>query len=121
MKKMDWLIPGAALLVALFWYIGLLFSMEKGAYAEVYVDGKLFGRYPLAENAEISIPNNNNSGNILIILDGAADMVSAGCPDRLCVRQASIERSGEVIVCLPNRLVVEITGGVEEGMDAISE
>ncbi|MDK2793681.1 MAG: hypothetical protein PWP75_309, partial [Caldanaerobacter sp.] len=39
----------------------------------------------------------------------------------LCVKQGYISRVGEAIVCLPNRLVVEIKGGEKEiEIDGIS-
>ena len=37
-------------------------------------------------------------------------MTDANCPDKYCVHQNPIHSAGEVIVCLPNKLVVEITG-----------
>jgi len=45
---------------------------------------------------------------ILVIKDGKADMISAECPDHICVHHAPISHKGETIVCLPNRVVVEI-------------
>ena len=32
------------------------------------------------------------------------------CPDKLDVKQGYISKVGEVIVCLPNKLVIEIKG-----------
>ena len=47
-------------------------------------------------------------------------MTRADCPDQLCIHQGPIHIQGETIVCLPNRVVVEITGNdAEEQLDGI--
>jgi hypothetical protein len=45
---------------------------------------------------------------ILVISDGKADMESADCPNQICVHHSAISHTGETIVCLPNRVVIEI-------------
>ena len=45
---------------------------------------------------------------ILIISDGKADMESADCPNQICVHHSAISHTGETIVCLPNRVVIEV-------------
>ncbi|MDI6638910.1 MAG: NusG domain II-containing protein, partial [Bacillota bacterium] len=43
--------------------------------------------------------------------DGRARVRASDCPDKVCVKTGWIEHPGEVIVCLPNRVVVKIQGG----------
>ncbi|MBC7082580.1 MAG: NusG domain II-containing protein [Firmicutes bacterium] len=45
--------------------------------------------------------------------DGRARVRASDCPDKVCVKTGWIEHPGEVIVCLPNRVVVKIQGGPE--------
>ncbi|MFQ5575270.1 MAG: NusG domain II-containing protein [Terriglobia bacterium] len=45
------------------------------------------------------------------IEDGRARVVSSTCPRNICVNEGWIDSPGEVIVCLPHRLVVRIEGG----------
>ena len=40
-------------------------------------------------------------------------MISAQCPDQLCRKQGPVFRPGETIVCLPNKVVLEIKGSGE--------
>ncbi|KAI4447103.1 hypothetical protein C823_001622 [Eubacterium plexicaudatum ASF492] len=47
-------------------------------------------------------------------------MIWADCPDQLCVHQKAISGQGETIVCLPNKIVVEIAEGEDADLDAIS-
>ena len=58
--------------------------------------------------------------NVLTIRDGRADMTEADCPDKLCVHQKAISKNHEMIVCLPNKVVVEVTGSEENGFDSIA-
>ncbi|HRR92028.1 MAG TPA: NusG domain II-containing protein [bacterium] len=37
-------------------------------------------------------------------------ILSSPCPDKLCVKQGYISESGQVIICLPNRVVIKIEG-----------
>ncbi len=83
------------------------FLQKDGAYAAVIVDGEVRSRHALSQNAaiEISTPHGQNT---LKIENGKASITCADCPDGVCVAHAPISRDGETIVCLPNKLVVEI-------------
>lgn len=50
--------------------------------------------------------------NLIEIGDNRARVIDADCPDKLDVRQGWISSTHEAIVCLPNRLVVEIRSKV---------
>lgn len=76
----------------------------KGTTAVVTVDGEECYRCSLFVEKEISIDDTN----ILVIKDGAADMISADCPDQICVKHNPISMTGETIICLPNKVVVTI-------------
>jgi len=77
---------------------------EKGATAVVTVDGVERYRCSLFVEKEIEIDDTN----ILVIKDGAADMITADCPDQICVKHTPISNAGETIICLPNKVVVTI-------------
>lgn len=46
--------------------------------------------------------------NTLVIQSGKAYISEANCPDKQCMKQGKISRAGEMLVCLPNRVVVKI-------------
>ena len=54
--------------------------------------------------------------NIVEIKDGKVSVIEASCKNQVCVKHSPVSRSGESIVCLPNRLVVRIDSG-SEGSD----
>ena len=43
-----------------------------------------------------------------------ARIVEAPCPLKICMQMGPIRRRGELIACVPNRILVQITGGPEE-------
>lgn len=94
---------------------------EKGAEVLIMVDGDVYGTYPLETDQEVPIMIDGKMANLLVIKDGAADVTEADCPDKLCVHQRAISKSNETIVCLPNKVVVQITGGEESGLDSIAK
>lgn len=83
-------------------------SRETGDKVIVTVDNEEYGVYSLSEAQEIPIEINGEVANYLVIKDGYADVTDANCPDHLCVNMKSISLDGETIVCLPNKMIVEI-------------
>ena len=93
-----------------------------GGQVKVTVDGEVYGTYdlnPTGEKAQkIEIKDADGTvTNTLVIENGKADMISADCPDKLCVNQHAISSKGETIVCLPNKVVVEVEDGEEAQFD----
>ena len=99
----------AVLLVAAAIGMFYLFVLREGGdTVRVTVDGELFGVYSLEENITQDIHTDGEGLNRLVIEDGKAKMVSATCPDGICVAHSPIYRNGESIVCLPNKVVVTV-------------
>lgn len=120
MKKRDFILIGAVLVLALLcWLIPRaagIFAGEEASQVRITVGGEEYGTYSLSEDQTIEI----NDTNICEIKDGEVNMTQADCPDQLCIHQGPIHIQGETIVCLPNRVVVEITGNdKEEQLDGI--
>ncbi len=109
----------AVLLIAgciLFYTIG----GKTGAVAVVTVAGEPYGTYSLEKDAVIEIKIDGKVTNILKIREGKADMTDASCPDKLCVHQKAIAKTNETIVCLPNKVVVEIIDAEPAEYDSIT-
>lgn len=85
--------------------------------AVVKVKGVIEGTYSLSEDQEIPI---NEGSNVLEIRNGKADMIDADCPDQLCVHQKAISLNGESIICLPNKIIVEVRSQKDSKLDAVT-
>lgn len=87
----------------------------KSNYISIQLDGKeikkvYFGKEVFGKE----IPIKSQYGyNLIEIGDNRVRVKKADCPDKLDVRQGWIDRAGQTIICLPNRLVIEIKGDRE--------
>ena len=73
------------------------------------VDGVVEGSYILTEKEQII---NIGDGNVLTIINNEAYMSYANCPDGICIKKGKVSESGEDIICMPNRVIVRVEGGV---------
>ena len=112
----DVIFIASLLLVVLVFACVLFFSAEEGNTVRVTVDGRLFGEYSLLENKTVEIVNGDGY-NLLIIEDGKAYVDTASCPDGICSSHRPVSRGEESILCLPNKVVIEIHTVTNSGPD----
>lgn len=90
-------------------FIFMRIQQTKDAFTvEVSIDGKETATYQLNEKIDTWIDGYQGGKNHLIINDSTVKIEEADCPDKLCVKQGVISKSGETVVCLPHRVVVTI-------------
>lgn len=122
MKKGDIVI--ILLTVILAFFLSNIFVKDKASFNELQIiqDGKIIERYAVDKNLSKTVNiTNGDFKNIIEIKDGKIRMISANCPDKLCVKSHEISKNGEMIVCLPHRLYVKLVNAEEEnGLDIIS-
>ena len=118
-EKVLWII---ILGVAVALFLFLKFSANDGEQVIVKVDKKEIARYDLNTDREVIIDGKNGGKNTLVIKDGKAYIKDATCPDKLCEHQGKIHMVGQSLICLPNRVVIEITDDKkDEEFDGISK
>lgn len=118
-KKAD--IVLAALLIALGLaasYI-LSFGQSSGDLLTITADGEVFGTYSLLEDREITVEQNGHI-NKVTISNGNVSMSFSDCRGQDCVNHSEISLTGENIICLPNKVVLEISGR-QSGYDSVSK
>ena len=84
------------------------------ALVKISVAGNPYGTYDLSTNQEIEITNGQNL-NKVIIKDNEVQMIEANCHNKVCIKQGRISKPGQTIICLPNRVLVQIEGASEGG------
>lgn len=89
-------------------YIIFKLNLKEGTLVKISVDSEIKYCYNLNEVTEVIIKEGKNS-NTLVIKGRKAQISNANCPDKICVAHKPISKTGETIVCLPHKLVVEIT------------
>lgn len=115
----DIILAAVILLIAVAGLLLMNINKTQGDFAVVKIDGVEKHRYPLSENVTLNIVTGENgeNTNTLVIKDGEAVMTEADCPDGICVAHRPIKNTGESIVCLPHKIVVEIQS--EENVDEL--
>jgi len=109
----------AAILTAALTAALILFLMRtEGDTVVVTVDGKITAEYPLSEDRTSEIKNGDGY-NLLVIKDGKAYVEHASCPDGICSSHRPICHDGESIICLPNKVVIEIRAKSRNNPDII--
>lgn len=111
-----------ALAIAFFAWLFFHFLGNAGGGCEAVIlrDGAEIGRYSLSEDDIITVRGENESYNLILISGESVRVTDADCPDKLCIRQRSISRNGESIICLPHKLVITIESPEESDMDAVT-
>ena len=99
-------------------------SVENGQalYADLYQNGELLQTIRLdTVTAEYTFEVSGNAGatNTVCVRPGSIAIVSASCPDQICVHHSWISRNKETIVCLPDKVVITIENGEDSGIDVL--
>ena len=108
-KAGDWLtlLLGASL--AAF----LAVTLWQGGAADKAVirsGGKIFREAPLSRDQVIEVPGPLGLSRVAIH-NRQARIAADPSPRQYCVRQGWLKQAGEVAVCLPNQVSVELSGG----------
>ena len=110
LKKPDMLLIVVLLIVGAVVFIYTRFMSHTGSVVQIRVDGEAKAEYPLDADIDVILSGVDGGTNHLIIQDGQAWFSEASCPDGLCIGMGKISKSGQSIICLPNRVTAEIVG-----------
>ncbi len=100
-------------------FLLFIFFLPKNAGEKVIisVDKTKNFVYPLNQNREIVV--NGKLGTAKVIIEnGRVRIFDSPCPLKICENKGWISKKGDFIICIPNRVVIKITG---EGYDAVTE
>lgn len=121
MKKGDYILIVLLILVS----VGSFFFMwippsGAGKTAIVKVDGQIVKEIPFTQEnvGKHFVIESKYGRNVVEMEADRVHVIEADCPDKLDVKQGYIEREGEMIVCLPNRMTIEIREDKDD-LDAV--
>ena len=108
LKPGDWLLLllgciGVSLLTLKLW------SGDLAELAVIRSGGKIFRIVPLSTDQQIAVPGPLGT-SIITIESHRARISSDPGPRQYCVRQGWLQQAGEIALCLPNQVSVELTG-----------
>ncbi|MDP3058723.1 MAG: NusG domain II-containing protein [bacterium] len=92
-------------LLGMLWH----YYSAEGLVVRVEINNQLYTIKTLKADTFERLVVQGANGESVVEIDGArVRMVESACPDKLCVKVGYISRAGEVIVCLPNRVLIII-------------
>ena len=119
MKKYDFYIIILILILGGLFY-GIYGVNGSGSCAEIYVDGQLYKTVNLADDTKVIDIESFGGHNVLEVKSDGVKMISADCPGKVCVHTPKQNISGSIIACLPNRVLVKLTSGINSEVDVIA-
>lgn len=116
LKTGDFFIfAAAALLAAGSLLLGMGARRAGAGTAEIYMEGRLVRTVDLgALSAPVEFELAGACRNRIVAERGRIRFVWSDCPDGVCVRTGWISRVGQTAACVPNRVLIKITGDAGE-------
>jgi hypothetical protein len=114
LKMGDLIVIGVIVLIAGGWMAYQQWEqnnvdMATKLSAIITVDGKEYEKVSLSQDGQKEIEIKTEYGhNILKVYDHGIQMVYSDCPKKISMKMGFISKPNQVIICLPNRVFVEI-------------
>lgn len=102
LRKGDIVIIAAVLVLAVF-SAAFAFSRGGGGTVTVKADNETVYTGSLYYDRTVKL-----AGNTVVIENGSVYVSDADCKNQICVNHSPITKKGESIICLPNKVIVEI-------------
>ena len=113
-------------LIILFLIIGIGFLIQRyyfgksGISAIIEQDGETVAELDLNKDTELFLNDGNGGSNTITVQNGHISVTEANCPDLVCVRTGAISQTGEVIACLPHKLIITISSDQTDSLDSLT-
>ena len=98
-------------------------NSSKELTAEIYQNGILIKTVPLYgfdTPYEFTVYGENGSYNTVLVKPGAIGIISASCPNNVCVHQGISSHALMPVTCLPNRIVIRVIDDDTLQTDAVT-
>lgn len=107
-KPGDWL----TLLFGILFIVLLTLKLWSGGHADKAIirsGGRIFSVVPLSRDQRIEVHGPLGT-SIIAIQNRKARIASDPGPRQYCVRQGWLQQAGEIALCLPNQVSIELAG-----------
>ena len=85
-------------------YFPAFLETSGQSHIRINIEGKEYESRPLDEDGTIALTENIE----IEILDKRVRMIKNDCPKQICFQQGWISRSGQILCCVPNKVLIEI-------------
>jgi len=123
-KKGDIIIVIILIAALGFWlYNNYITSRSSVDNLVIEINGNVYKRIPISElktEQRIHIDIDENKYIDIVANEAGAHVEDVICPDKLCKKTGVINKIGQTIVCLPNKVVIYYEGKHIQDIDNVS-
>ncbi|EGL38943.1 hypothetical protein HMPREF9126_0248 [Parvimonas sp. oral taxon 110 str. F0139] len=122
MKKGDIIVIFTLIVVFClsFIYISNSFITTGDKYISVQVNGEEIKQIIFSNEKKVYPIRTSFGLNILEVDNESVRVIEASCPDKLDVKFGKINKVGQAIICMPNRLVIQIKSRKTNDLDVVN-
>ncbi|MGL4403402.1 MAG: NusG domain II-containing protein [Fusobacteriaceae bacterium] len=102
-------------------YRGYIMEDIKGSTAEIYVDGKLKYIQKLQDEEKNIFVETELGGVNVQMQDKKVRVTASNSPKKLIVKQGWIARPGEILIGIPDKVIVKIIGEGADELDYVAK
>lgn len=115
MKPVDFILIILLMIASFSPFLLLRGNHQPGQIAQLRVNSQIVKTFDLGKDQTYTYRDAAHDDiNKIEVHDGQIAIVYANCGDQICVRKGYIGKTGQTIVCLPHRLVIEIMGATDD-------
>ena len=104
----DWLVLFICAVIVV-WLFQTLWSNTPASQLQIRQADQLIGSYDLNQTRELHIHGPLGDSHITID-QGKVRFKQSPCTNQYCVHQGWLERAGQVAICLPNQISLQLIG-----------
>ncbi len=120
--KNDLILIFSIIVISLLSVTIILLTSKHGNYVTIEQNGTITAVLQINKNQKYNIYNEDNEiENTILIENGQVSMIYADCPDKICEKHRAIKNNNESIICLPNKVIVTVTNGLENEVDGVAK
>lgn len=118
--------PGDKVLILIIIVLGIISLIalshlrQPGDFVTIEVNGQVVHRLDLNISREVTVKGPIGE-TIIKISQNSAQVVHSDCPEKICVKTGEIHLAGEMIVCVPNKVVIKINSKQKNQFDVITQ
>ena len=104
----DWLVIFTGLVAVIFMF-QQFWSTELASKLKIRQGNQIIGTYDLNQTRELHI-HGVMGDSLISIAQGKARFKQSPCNNQYCVHQGWLSRAGQVAICIPNQISLQLIG-----------
>ncbi|BEP29776.1 NusG domain II-containing protein [Helicovermis profundi] len=113
MKKLDYFLIVIYIVISIGFAFFLIIPNGEynKKYVEIKIDNKEYMKIDLPQKTKKTIVVDNKYGkNVIVIENDSVQVIEADCFNQIDVLEGKKDKVGDIIACLPHKLIIEIKG-----------